>query len=142
MEKNESMGFVELEWVCPNCDSRNRGSIKTCQNCGAPQPTNVKFQRAADEKIVTDEKSVAAAKAAADAWVLALADEFKGSAATANILVVPAIATPRIREAEPEAALGSFVDAETIAAAMLALCAEVTPGLNGQRITLPTRGGA
>jgi len=83
-----------------------------------------------------------AAKAAADAWVLALADEFKGSAATANILVVPAIATPRIREAEPEAALGSFVDAETIAAAMLALCAEVTPGLNGQRITLPTRGGA
>jgi len=66
MEKNESMGFVELEWVCPNCDSRNRGSIKTCQNCGAPQPTNVKFQRAADEKTVTDEKSLAAAKAGAD----------------------------------------------------------------------------
>jgi ribosomal protein L40E len=66
MEKNESMGFVELEWVCPNCDSRNRGSIKTCQNCGAPQPVNVKFQRATDEKIVTDEKSVVAAKAGAD----------------------------------------------------------------------------
>jgi len=83
-----------------------------------------------------------AAKAAADAWVLALADEFTGSGATANILVVPAIATPRMRAAKPESAFSTFVDAETIAAAMLALCAEVTPGVNGQRITLPTRGGA
>jgi hypothetical protein len=66
MEKNENKKFVELEWVCPNCDSRNKGSKKTCENCGAPQPDNVKFQRAADEKIVTDEKSLAAAKAGAD----------------------------------------------------------------------------
>ena len=66
MARRESKGFVELEWVCPNCDSRNKGSKKTCENCGAPQPDNVKFQRAADEKIVTDEKSVEAAKAGAD----------------------------------------------------------------------------
>ena len=66
MERKESKGFVELEWVCPNCDGRNKGSKKTCENCGAPQPDNVKFQRAADEKIVTDEKSVEAAKAGAD----------------------------------------------------------------------------
>jgi ribosomal protein L40E len=66
MEKKESKGFVELEWVCPNCDGRNKGSRKTCENCGAPQPDNVKFQRAADEKVVTDEKVVAAAKAGAD----------------------------------------------------------------------------
>jgi membrane protease subunit (stomatin/prohibitin family) len=66
MERKESKGFVELEWVCPNCDSRNKGSKKTCASCGAPQPDNVKFQRAADEKIVTDEKQVAAAKAGAD----------------------------------------------------------------------------
>jgi len=58
--------FVELEWVCPNCDSRNKGSKKTCENCGAPQPDNVKFQRAADEKIITDEKAVQAASAGAD----------------------------------------------------------------------------
>ena len=61
-----SEGFVELEWVCPNCNSRNKGSKKTCENCGAPQPPNVKFQRASDEKIITDEKSVEAAKAGAD----------------------------------------------------------------------------
>ena len=44
-----------------------------------------------------------ATKAAAEAWTLALADSFReaGSAATANILVVNAIITPRMREAEP-----------------------------------------
>jgi hypothetical protein len=66
MEKSDNRKFVELEWVCPNCDGRNKGSKKTCENCGAPQPDNVKFQRAADEKIVTDEKTVDAAKAGAD----------------------------------------------------------------------------
>ena len=66
MEKNENRKFVELEWVCPNCDGRNKGSKKTCENCGAPQPDNVKFQRAADEKIVADEKTIEAAKAGAD----------------------------------------------------------------------------
>lgn len=66
MARRESKGFVELEWVCPNCDGRNKGSKKTCENCGAPQPDNVKFERAMDEKIVTDEKSVEAAKAGAD----------------------------------------------------------------------------
>jgi ribosomal protein L40E len=65
-QRKESKGFIELEWVCPNCDGRNRGSIKTCANCGAPQPENVKFQRASEEKFVTDEKAVAAAKAGAD----------------------------------------------------------------------------
>ena len=66
MNRRESKGFVELEWVCPNCDGRNKGSKKTCENCGAPQPDNVKFQRAADEKIIADEKAVNAAKAGAD----------------------------------------------------------------------------
>jgi membrane protease subunit (stomatin/prohibitin family) len=66
MARKESKGFIELEWVCPNCDSRNKGSKKACENCGAPQPDNVKFQRAADEKVVTDEIAVEAAKAGAD----------------------------------------------------------------------------
>ncbi|MDO8752890.1 MAG: zinc ribbon domain-containing protein, partial [Anaerolineales bacterium] len=66
MARRESKGFVQLEWVCPNCDGRNPGSIKTCASCGAPQPENVKFQRAANEKIVTDEKLVQAAKRGAD----------------------------------------------------------------------------
>lgn len=66
MDRKESKGFVQLEWVCPNCEGRNPGPVKTCQSCGAPQPENVQFQRAANEKIITDEKSVAAAKTGAD----------------------------------------------------------------------------
>ncbi|HNB40421.1 MAG TPA: zinc ribbon domain-containing protein [Anaerolineales bacterium] len=64
--QRRSKGVVQLEWVCPNCDTRNPGPVKNCQNCGAPQPDNVQFQRAADEKLITDEKVVQAAKAGAD----------------------------------------------------------------------------
>ena len=66
MARRESKGFVQLEWVCPNCDGHNPGAIKTCANCGAPQPENVQFQRAATEKILTDEKFVQSAKGGAD----------------------------------------------------------------------------
>ena len=45
----------------------------------------------------------AAAKAAAEAWTLALADGFAGLAATANIVVVEAILTARMREQNPAA---------------------------------------
>jgi ribosomal protein L40E len=64
--QRRSKGVVQLEWVCQNCGSRNPGPVKTCESCGAAQPENVQFQRAADEKLITDEKVVAAAKAGAD----------------------------------------------------------------------------
>jgi ribosomal protein L40E len=62
----QTVGYVKLEWVCPNCNGRNPGPVKTCENCGAPQPENVKFERAAEEKIITDENSIKAAQAGAD----------------------------------------------------------------------------
>lgn len=62
----QTVGYVKLEWVCPNCSGRNPGPAKTCANCGAPQPENVKFERAADEKIVTDANEIKAAQAGAD----------------------------------------------------------------------------
>lgn len=61
-----SSRFIQLEWVCPNCENRNPGPEKTCQSCGAPQPENVKFERAVNEKVITDEKAIQAAKAGAD----------------------------------------------------------------------------
>lgn len=64
--QRKTKGVVQLEWVCPNCDGRNPGPVKTCENCGAPQPENVQFQRAVDEKLITDEKVVQTAKAGAD----------------------------------------------------------------------------
>src|SRR5262249_57898784 len=43
----------------------------------------------------------AAAKAAAEAWTLAFADGFEATPATANIIVVDAILTPRMRGESP-----------------------------------------
>lgn len=48
-----SKGFIELEWTCPNCNTRNKGSQKTCVNCGAPQPENVQFEAPAEKKLVS-----------------------------------------------------------------------------------------
>jgi DNA-directed RNA polymerase subunit RPC12/RpoP len=59
-------GFVQLEWVCPNCSTRNPGPKKSCINCGAPQPADVKFERAAEEKLVTDQEAIKTAQAGAD----------------------------------------------------------------------------
>lgn len=66
MARRETKGFVQLEWVCPNCDGRNPGPVKTCRSCGAPQPADVQFQRAADERLIKDEKVAEAARAGAD----------------------------------------------------------------------------
>ena len=66
MGRRRTVGFVENEWTCPNCNSRNKGSVKTCENCGAPQPENVKFELPSEQKLIKDEAAVNAAKAGAD----------------------------------------------------------------------------
>lgn len=78
----------------------------------------------------------AASKAAAEATVLALADEFGGSSATANVVVVPAILTPAMREAKPDKDWGSFVPAKHIADALVYLTSEAAAKMNGQRLRL------
>lgn len=60
------VGYTELEWVCPNCATRNPGPDKTCNGCGAPQPPDVKFQQRTRDELLTDEEKIAAAKAGAD----------------------------------------------------------------------------
>jgi NAD(P)-dependent dehydrogenase (short-subunit alcohol dehydrogenase family) len=78
----------------------------------------------------------AAAKAAAEAWTLALADGFAGTAATANIIVVDAILTPRMREESPAGDFSSFTPAEHIADAIAFLCSDAAAEMNGQRLPL------
>lgn len=78
----------------------------------------------------------AAAKAAAEAWTLALADGFEGSGATANIVVVDAILTPRMREEEPDKEFPTFTPAEDIAEAVAFLCSDAAKKMNGQRFPL------
>ena len=78
----------------------------------------------------------AAAKAAAESWTLALADSFKDTSATANIIVVNAILTPRMREEEPEKPFRSFTSAEQIAEAIAFVCSDAAAKMNGKRLSL------
>ena len=60
------LGYVELEWTCPNCETRNPGTHKFCNGCGAPQPEDVEFEQAVEEKLLTDEELLARAQVGPD----------------------------------------------------------------------------
>ena len=62
----KSLGYVELQWTCPNCGTKNPGSQRICQNCGAPQPDDIEFEQPAEEKLIEDEAKLAQAKAGPD----------------------------------------------------------------------------
>ena len=82
----------------------------------------------------------AAAKAAAETWTLALADRFRGTGCTANLVVVGAIVTPGMREESPDKDFSTFTPAEEIAEAIAYLSSDAAASMNGQRLTL--RGAA
>jgi NAD(P)-dependent dehydrogenase (short-subunit alcohol dehydrogenase family) len=81
----------------------------------------------------------AAAKAAAEAWTLAFADGFEPGGATANIVVVDAILTPRMREEKPDEDFPTFTPAEHVAGAIAFLCSDAAGKMNGQRLPLTMR---
>lgn len=66
MARRRTLGYVQNEWICPNCNTRNKGGAKTCENCGAPQPENVQFELPSEQKLVTDQASINAAKEGPD----------------------------------------------------------------------------
>ena len=78
----------------------------------------------------------AAAKAAAEAWTLAFADGFEPGGATANIVVIDAILTPRMREENPGKEFPTFTPAEHVAEAIAFLCSDAAEKMNGQRLPL------
>jgi NAD(P)-dependent dehydrogenase (short-subunit alcohol dehydrogenase family) len=82
----------------------------------------------------------AVAKAAAEAWTLALADGFGAGGATANIVVVDAILTPRMREEDPGERFPTFTPAEHVAEAIAFLCSDAGEKMNGQRFPLSMAG--
>jgi NAD(P)-dependent dehydrogenase (short-subunit alcohol dehydrogenase family) len=103
---------------------RGRFVLVSAKQAQAPTNTNAAY---------------AAAKAAAEAWTLALADGFAGTGATANIVVVDAILTPRMREESPGKEFPTFTPAEHIAAAIEFLCSDAAAEMNGQRLPLTMR---
>ncbi len=78
----------------------------------------------------------AAAKAAAESWTLALADSFRESGATANIIDVNAILTPQMREQNPEQPFKTFTSTEDIAEAIAYLLSDGAAKMNGARLEL------
>jgi len=66
MASRRTLGYIQNEWTCPNCGTRNKGGTKTCSNCGAPQPENVQFELPSEKQFVTDEEQIKAAQAGAD----------------------------------------------------------------------------
>jgi len=66
MTSRRTLGYVENEWTCPNCGGRNKGSVKACDNCGAPQPEDVQFELPSEQKLVKDQAAINAAKTGAD----------------------------------------------------------------------------
>jgi NAD(P)-dependent dehydrogenase (short-subunit alcohol dehydrogenase family) len=81
----------------------------------------------------------AAAKAAAEAWTLAFADGFEPGGATANIIVIDALLTPRMREENPGKEFPTFTPAEHVAEAIAFLCSDAGEKMNGQRLPLTGR---
>jgi NAD(P)-dependent dehydrogenase (short-subunit alcohol dehydrogenase family) len=76
------------------------------------------------------------AKAAAEAWTLALADELGEHGGTANIVRVNAIVTPQMRIDSPDKEFKTFTDADEIAQAIAFLLSDAGRKMNGQRLSL------
>jgi NAD(P)-dependent dehydrogenase (short-subunit alcohol dehydrogenase family) len=77
-----------------------------------------------------------AAKAAAEAWTLALADELGERGGTANIVRVNAIVTPQMRLDSPDKQFKTFTDADEIAQAIGFILSDAGHKMNGQRLSL------
>jgi NADP-dependent 3-hydroxy acid dehydrogenase YdfG len=78
--------------------------------------------------------SYAAAKAAAEAWTLAVADSFKDSAAAAVILQIKALLTPAMRAAKPDATFAGYTPVEELADTIHDLWRTPVTELNGRRL--------
>ncbi len=62
----KTIGYVELQWECPNCGTLNPGTVKICQGCAAPQPEDVEFKQTSTQQLISDEEKLKKAKAGAD----------------------------------------------------------------------------
>jgi NAD(P)-dependent dehydrogenase (short-subunit alcohol dehydrogenase family) len=79
-----------------------------------------------------------AAKAAAEAWTLALADSFKkaGDNAAAVVMVVKALLTDAMKEAKPEGKFPGYTHVDELAAQIVRLWSEPAADINGTRVRL------
>jgi NAD(P)-dependent dehydrogenase (short-subunit alcohol dehydrogenase family) len=100
---------------------RGRFVLVSSKQAQAPTSTNAAY---------------AAAKAAAEAWTLAYADELAATRGTANILVVNAIVTDKMRATSPDKSYATFTDAQHMADAIALMLSASASAMNGQRLSL------
>ena len=89
----------------------------------------------------------AAAKAASEAWTLALADSFTKETTSADglptaaaaILVIKALVTPQMRAEKPDAKFTGFTDTADLAETLAGLWDRPAADLNGQHLWLTAR---
>ncbi|MDH2424664.1 SDR family NAD(P)-dependent oxidoreductase [Sphaerisporangium sp. TRM90804] len=80
----------------------------------------------------------AAAKAAAEAWTLALADALRGTRGAATILVIKALVDDAMREAAPDRRFPGYTDVNDLAEVVAGLWDRPAEELNGTRLDLST----
>ncbi|MFJ9952231.1 SDR family NAD(P)-dependent oxidoreductase [Kitasatospora sp. NPDC091207] len=102
---------------------------------------------AAAHKPTAGGAAYAAAKAATEAWTLALADSFKKETtatdgeptAAAAILVIKALLSPEMRAEKPDAKFTGYTDTADLATALAGLWDRPAAELNGQHLWLTAR---
>ncbi|MBP7691928.1 MAG: zinc ribbon domain-containing protein [Anaerolineales bacterium] len=62
----ETLGYVEMEWTCRRCGTKNPGLQKTCQGCGAQMDADQKFEKPADQQLITEAAKLAQTGRGAD----------------------------------------------------------------------------
>lgn len=58
----KTVGYVELEWTCTYCGTRNPGTQKKCSGCGAMMSEEDEFEAPVQQELITDEAKLARAK--------------------------------------------------------------------------------
>jgi ribosomal protein L40E len=58
----ETVGFVNLEWTCKRCGSKNPGTTKICASCGNVMSETDKFELPAQQELIKDEAVIAKAE--------------------------------------------------------------------------------
>jgi ribosomal protein L40E len=62
----ETVGFVNLEWTCKRCGSKNPGTTKICSSCGNVMSATDQFELPAQQELIKDEAVIAKAERGPD----------------------------------------------------------------------------
>ena len=62
----KTLGYVDLEWTCPSCGTRNSGTVKSCRQCGTAMPQDMQFELPAQQKLDTTAETAAGVAAGPD----------------------------------------------------------------------------